>query len=424
MTLPILRARQQPQTPAALDYGNPLTRGLFCALVPANGPVQTISFAPIVPRLDHIDSPAEFWTYAGGGGRPTFVLPAQTGAEWTFAAVGIPIDTTGFRVLANFFDSANTGTVLHTLYSRAFSSANAGAYSSIYQTGFANGSTAWPANQPNVIGAAFSGAANLGALYFDRRRESTFSLSATTSCTVDRVEMATRQGSDASSSGNAVALICAWNRALGFDEWRQFAENPWQIYAPIVRRTYFSVVGPAAATLSAPTATAGSTSATIGATTDQASGTLYAVADTAANLSGVTAAQIKAGQKAGGSAALAANSAAVSTTTPSVGVTGLSATTLYSFAAVQNNANGDSNVVTGTFTTLDPPITQSRYRWRNDDGSETTATWAAVEDADISVAALTAKRLRVQVAATGDPSAKSFKLQYRKVGDGTWRDIN
>lgn len=69
-------------------------------------------------------------------------------------------------------------------------------------------------------------------------------------------------------------------------------------------------------------------------------------------------------------------------------------------------------------------LTQSRFRFRNDDGSETTATWAAAEDADISVAALTAKRLRVQVAATGDPSAKSFKLQYRKVGDGTWRDIN
>lgn len=69
-------------------------------------------------------------------------------------------------------------------------------------------------------------------------------------------------------------------------------------------------------------------------------------------------------------------------------------------------------------------LTQARSRFRADDGSETTATWAAAEDADISVAALTAKRLRVQVAATGDPSAKSFKLQYRKVGDGTWRDIN
>ena len=106
-----------------------------------------------------------------------------------------------------------------------------------------------------------------------------------------------------------------------------------------------------AATLSAASATPGTTTATISATTDQSTGTLYVVVDTAANLSGVTAAQIKAGQKAGGSAALAAGSAAVSTTSPSVGVTGISATTLYSFAAVQNNANGDSNVVTGTFTT-------------------------------------------------------------------------
>lgn len=105
------------------------------------------------------------------------------------------------------------------------------------------------------------------------------------------------------------------------------------------------------ATLSAPSATPGTTTATIGATTDQANGTFYAVVDTAANLAGVTATQIKAGQKASGSAALAANNAAVSTTSPSVGVTGLSATTLYSFAAVQNNANGDSNVVTGTFHT-------------------------------------------------------------------------
>lgn len=181
--------------------------------------------------------------------------------------------------------------------------------------------------------------------------------------------------------------------------------------------------GPSTPTLSGPSATPGNTDVTIGATTNQASGTLYAVIDTAANLAGVTAAQVKAGQKASGSAALASGNAAVTDTSPDVGVTGLAVETLYSFAAIQNNSNGDSNVVTGTFTTTNG-LDQKRFRFRNDDGSETTATWAAAEDADISVAALTAKRLRVQVAATGDPSAKSFKLQYRKVGDGTWRDIN
>lgn len=181
--------------------------------------------------------------------------------------------------------------------------------------------------------------------------------------------------------------------------------------------------GPSTPTLSGPSATPGNTDVTIGATTDQTSGTFYVVVDTAANLSGVTATQIKAGQKASGSAALASGNAAVTDTSPDVGVTGLAVETLYSFAAIQNNSNGDSNVVTGTFTTTNG-LDQKRFRFRNDDGSETTATWAAAEDADISVAALTAKRLRVQVAATGDPSAKSFKLQYRKVGDGTWRDIN
>jgi len=181
--------------------------------------------------------------------------------------------------------------------------------------------------------------------------------------------------------------------------------------------------GASTATLSAGTATPGNTTATIGATTDQTSGTFYVVVDTAANLSGVTATQIKAGQKASGSAALASGNASVSTTTPSVGVTGLAVETLYSYAAVQNNTNGDSNVVTGTFTTTNG-LDQKRFRFRNDDGSETAATWAAAENADVTIPALTPKRLRMQVAATGDPAAKSFKLQYRKVGDGTWRDIN
>ena len=31
-----------------------------------------------------------------------------------------------------------------------------------------------------------------------------------------------------------------------------------------------------------------------------------------------------------------------------------------------------------------PTLTQSRFRWRNDDGSETGATWAAAENTNIS----------------------------------------
>jgi hypothetical protein len=114
------------------------------------------------------------------------------------------------------------------------------------------------------------------------------------------------------------------------------------------------VEGSVAAVLSSPTpsgAIGTATTATIGATTDQATGTFYVVVDTSGNLAGVTATQIKAGQNAGGGAAFKSGDVAVGSTTPSVGVTGLVASTSYAYAAIQNNANGDSNIVTGTFTT-------------------------------------------------------------------------
>lgn len=112
-------------------------------------------------------------------------------------------------------------------------------------------------------------------------------------------------------------------------------------------------MGAVAPILSAPTPSgtlATGTSATVGATTDQANGTFYAVVDTSANLSGVTATQIIAGQKAAGTAALGSGNTAVNSSTPSVSVSGLSASTAYAYACVQVNA-GNSNVVTGTFTT-------------------------------------------------------------------------
>lgn len=95
-----------------------------------------------------------------------------------------------------------------------------------------------------------------------------------------------------------------------------------------------------------------STTATLGATTDTTSGTLYTVVEsTSALLTAITEAQIKAGQNNLGAAADAAGSAAVSTTTPSANVTGLVAATAYYYATYQESSGGDSNIVTGSFTT-------------------------------------------------------------------------
>lgn len=135
----------------------------------------------------------------------------------------------------------------------------------------------------------------------------------------------------------------------------QYTENPTyqedQMAAAIL--VYLDQV--TAAVLSSPTPSGTLTTqgqATIGATTTQNTGTLYTViATSAAALSGITAAQIIAGQVASGAAAPFSGNSAISSTSPSVTVTGLSASTTYYSATVQANANGNSNIVTSSFTT-------------------------------------------------------------------------
>lgn len=67
--------------------------------------------------------------------------------------------------------------------------------------------------------------------------------------------------------------------------------------------------------------------------------------------------------------------------------------------------------------------TQTRFRWRNDDGSQTTATWKAAENANVAAYAGTNVRLRCQVAATGDPPPTSYTLYYKRTTDSTWQPV-
>jgi len=112
--------------------------------------------------------------------------------------------------------------------------------------------------------------------------------------------------------------------------------------------------GSAAPTLSSPTPSGTLTTAdrvTLGCTTDTTSGTIYAVLSAIeADITGITSAQVEAGDYQDDTAADYAGSNTVSTTTPSIAITGIypPGDTLY-YALSQ----GGSNVVTGSFT-LDP----------------------------------------------------------------------
>ena len=69
------------------------------------------------------------------------------------------------------------------------------------------------------------------------------------------------------------------------------------------------------------------------------------------------------------------------------------------------------------------PTLQEAFRWRNDDGNETTATWLAAQDTNTSLALDTSVRLRVLLDATGDPAPFPPKLYYKKTTDSTWLPV-
>jgi hypothetical protein len=78
------------------------------------------------------------------------------------------------------------------------------------------------------------------------------------------------------------------------------------------------------------------------------------------------------------------------------------------------SSSGDWFARASLFIPLQPAWEQTHYRFRNDDGSETTATWAAAEDADLTAEASTAKRLRVQIDSSDvDPAGQQMCLEWR-----------
>jgi hypothetical protein len=60
------------------------------------------------------------------------------------------------------------------------------------------------------------------------------------------------------------------------------------------------------------------------------------------------------------------------------------------------------------------------YRWRNDDGSQTTATWQENQDVASTFALDTPKRLRVLINATADPANAKYRLEYKKSTNSQW----
>lgn len=69
-------------------------------------------------------------------------------------------------------------------------------------------------------------------------------------------------------------------------------------------------------------------------------------------------------------------------------------------------------------------LDQESFRFRYDDGDEGSATWIAAENTGVTMPTNTNVRIRILSNASGDLPTKRLKIQYRKVGDTDWRDVN
>lgn len=63
---------------------------------------------------------------------------------------------------------------------------------------------------------------------------------------------------------------------------------------------------------------------------------------------------------------------------------------------------------------------QEGFRWRNDDGSETTATWKASQDTNVTSPLSANVRLRTLVDTVGDTPSTAYTLRYKKSTDSVY----
>lgn len=82
----------------------------------------------------------------------------------------------------------------------------------------------------------------------------------------------------------------------------------------------------------------------------------------------------------------------------------------------------DWSVVEAAFTEISP-IEQEGFRFRNDDGSESAATWMQNQDTDASQSKNTNVRLRTVLDTPADPVSIPFRLEYKKSTDSVYKKV-
>lgn len=100
----------------------------------------------------------------------------------------------------------------------------------------------------------------------------------------------------------------------------------------------------------------------------------------------------------------------------------------WNFSVVNDDSNDNRGdlYVDNLMVELNPTFEFEGFRFRNDDGNETTATWRQIQDTNDSVSLSTLIRFRALINTdNSDPPSINYSLQWRKsgAGDNAWRDV-
>lgn len=93
---------------------------------------------------------------------------------------------------------------------------------------------------------------------------------------------------------------------------------------------------------------------------------------------------------------------------------------IYVYAPVSGNSLDFDDITINGSVSDGGTVEQEGFRWRSDDGSQTTATWLAAQDTNIIKQTGQNARLRVLLNSTLNRGTEAYRLEYRQVGTSTW----
>lgn len=169
----------------------------------------------------------------------------------------------------------------------------------------------------------------------------------------------------------------------------------------------------------------GGTAATAVAATNNKQGAWYRILTEGISSGSATAAQSVSNYWVCGLIGISASATSASqSVTPSISASESSSLSPSASSSISQSFSSSESQSPSASPSTTVNLEQEGFRFRKDDGDETTATWLGDQDANVNILRNTNYRVRFVVnALSGDAPSTQFKLQYKKTSDEVWLDM-